>query len=96
MRNPPNTQNYEYCLDVTYYKPTYVSGPLYPIPHHSNYLNCSQFPIHFRTCLSTPLPQLSNLSMNFNPISPSYSSSTTMDNQAFTEENSLDLFKDGI
>lgn len=96
MRNLPATQNYEYSPSVPYYKPTHVSSPLYPIPHHSNYSNHHQFPIHSHTRLITPLPQPQNPSMNFNPISPSTSSSTTMDNQAYSEEDNIDIFRDGI
>lgn len=108
MRNPPTTQNYEYSPNAPYFKPTHVSGSYYPIVHHSNYLNRPQFPIHSRTRLSTPIPQTQNPNFNpisplpqtknltFNPISPSSSSSTTMDNQAYTEEESLDIFRDGF
>lgn len=95
MRNPPPPQNYEYPK-VPYYKSMNVPGPLYPVP----YLNRPQFqqsathfPIHLS---STPSPQSQNPSMNFNPISPSSSSSMTTDNQAFTEGDSLDIFRDGI
>lgn len=83
MRNLPTTQNYEYVPNVPYFKSAHVPGPLYLIANHSNYLNRPQFPIHSRTRLSTPVPQPQNPSMNFNPISPSSSSSTTMDNQAY-------------
>ncbi|XP_016657241.2 uncharacterized protein LOC100569798 isoform X1 [Acyrthosiphon pisum] len=95
MRNPPATQNYEYSPNVPYYKPTHVSGPLYPSPHHSNYLIRHQFPIHSQTRLTTSLPQPQSPTMHFNTISPSPSSSTTMDNQAYSEEDSIDIFRDG-
>lgn len=88
MRNPPVTQNYEYSPNIPYYKPTHVSGPLYPSPHHSNYLNRHQFPIHSQTRLTTSLPQPQSPTMNFNTTSPSASSSTTMD-QTYSEEDSI-------
>lgn len=93
MRNPPVTQNYEYS-NIPYYKPTHVSGPLYPSPHHSNYLNRHQFPIHSQTRLTTSLSQPQSPTMNFNIISPSASSSTTMD-QTYSEEDGIDIFRDG-
>ncbi|CAI6375851.1 unnamed protein product [Macrosiphum euphorbiae] len=90
------TQNHEYSSNVPYYKPTqFVSGPLYPSPHHSNYLNHHQFPIHSQTRLTTSLPQPQSPTMHFNTISPSASSSTTMDNQAYSEEDSIEIFRDG-
>jgi len=95
MRNPPATQNYEYSPNVPYYKPTHISGPLYPSPHHSNYLNRHQFPINSQTRLTTSLTQPQSPTMHFNTISPSASSSTTMDNQAYSEEDSIDIFRDG-
>lgn len=94
MRNPPITQNYGYSPGIPYYKPTH--DPSYPIAHHSNYLNRPQFPIHSQTRQPTPLSQPQNPNMIFKPISPSSSSSTTIDNQTFTEEDSLDIFRDGI
>lgn len=95
MRNPPAIQNYEHSPNVPYYTPTHVSGPLYPSSHHSNYFNRHQFPMHSQTRLTTSLPQPPSPSMNFNIISPSASSSTTMDNQAYSEEDSTDIFRDG-
>jgi len=94
MRNPPAIQNYEHSPNFPHYTPTHVSGPFYPSPHHSNYLNRHQVPIS-QTRLTTSLPQPQSPSMNFNIISPSASSSTTMDNQAYSEEDSIDIFRDG-
>lgn len=98
-RNPNPPQNYEYPSNVSYYKPPHVPVPMHPSqasiystrPH-----NVYQSLIQQRTRQTTPFVQPPHSGLNFNPISPGSSSSTTIGTPSYSEEDSMDIFRDGI
>lgn len=90
-RNPNPPQNYEYPSNVSYYKPPSQASIYSTRPH-----NMYQSSIQQRTRQTTLFVQPPHSGLNFNPISPGSSSSTTIGTPSYSEEDSMDIFRDGI
>lgn len=98
MRNQTAVQQYGYPPNNPHYKPAHAYGQnMYP---YSSYIEHSRPPqpnqcstpiTQFRTPLSTQLSQTTSTGVP--TISPTSSTSASMDNQYYSEEDSIDLFR---
>lgn len=105
MRKSSRPQNYGYPPHIPYETPN-VTVPTYPTPHSSSLSQAPPHrpsPPHSsyylpRTQSQQSSTQLTELrtrkisSLHYNPVSPSDSSSTSIGNQSYIEEDGLDIF----
>jgi len=99
MRNQPAVQQYGYPPNNPHYKPAHTYGQ--NMNPYSSYIELSRLTqpnqcptsiTQFRTPLSTQLSQTTSTGVP--TISPTSSTSASMDNQYYSEEDSIDLFRD--
>jgi len=92
------THNCEYPPNnVSYQRPSHLSVPMYQSSNSSNYSTRPQLyqsPSTLRTHPAIPFTQQPHPGLHFNPISPSSSSSNNIDTQTYSEEDTLDLFRE--